>query len=136
MKKLYMLCLLFLALCTALKAQNRKFLGTWESTDSTETVQMILDDKGYLTFKTGNQLMGGIGYNVDGQILSMRYRIAKVNGKDKITISIRDLKTKELLKRDTGTISHTNSNNIEVCFTKTLESNAKADDCRKFLKIK
>lgn len=137
MKKLYVLCLLFLLSCVALQAQNRKFLGTWESTDSSDSVQMILDNKGFMTFRTDNQLMGGIGYNIDGQILRMKYKISKVNGRTKIGITIRDMKTKEIVKRDSGTITFMDSNNIQICFNKTInESNGKTQDCRTFLKLR
>lgn len=98
---------------------------------------MILDQRGFITFKANGQLMGGVGYRIDGEMLRMTYRTHLDKSKLKITITIRDMIKKQILKRDTGTIVFLDTNNIEVCFKKTLqEPNKKvSNDCRQFLKI-
>lgn len=119
-----------------LSAQNNKLLGTWESKDRDLPVQMILDERGFITFRSNGILMGGVGYNIDGEMLRMTYKIIKDRSKMKISITIRDLLKKEILKRDTGSIEFLDSNNIKMCFKRTLqESNSVANDCRYFLKI-
>lgn len=132
--------LLALILClgvSPLFSQNAKLLGTWESKDKEEPVQMILDERGFITFKASGQLMGGVGYNIDGERLRMTYRTHQEDSKLKITITIRDLIKKQILKRDTGTIVFEDSNNIEICFKKTIQesNNTVSNDCRYFLKI-
>ena len=139
MKKISLAFLFALLGFTTTFSQNDSSLlhGTWETKDEDSPVQMILDQRGFITFKANGQLMGGVGYNVDGEILRMTYRTHHENSKTKITITIRDLVKKQILKRDTGTIVFHDPNNIEMCFKKTLqESNAVSNDCRKFLKIK
>lgn len=119
-----------------LSAQNNKLLGTWESKDRDQPVQMILDERGFITFRSNGILMGGVGYNIDGEMLRMTYKIIKDRSKMKISITIRDLLKKEILKRDTGSIEFLDSNNIKMCFKRTLqESNSVGNDCRYFLKI-
>ncbi len=137
MKVKYALIIAFVLATSIIYAQkNENLIGTWEST-GTDDVQMILDDRGFITFRSNGQLMGGIGYNIDGEILRMTYTISKINGHFKITIIIRDMVKNEVLKRDTGTLMFKDPNNIEICFKKTLqESNAISNDCRYFLKIK
>lgn len=118
-------------------SQNQELLGTWESKDSDQPMHMIFDEEGFLTFKVEGRLMGGKGYNVDGNLLRMTY---KTHGKDsmlKITITLRDLLQKKVLKKDTGTIVFRDPNNIEVCFQKAMEDRLteNLNDCRYFLKI-
>ena len=138
MKKRSLTFLFFIFTCTVVFSQNHNLIGTWESKDGVNPVQMILDQRGFITFKANGQLMGGIGYNIDGEILRMTYRTHQYgHSKTKITITIRDLIKKEILKKDTGSIVFHDSNNLEMCFKKTLqESNAVSNDCRQFLKIK
>jgi len=135
-KKFLLLFILGFSIST-LFAQNKKLFGTWESKDRPNPVQMILDDSGFITFKADGQLMGGVGYNIDGELLRMTYKTYNENSKLKITITIRDLLKKEVLKRDTGTIIFIDPNNIEMCFKKTLQesNNSVSNDCRYFLKI-
>lgn len=137
MKLKYALITAFVLTTSFIYAQNNEnLIGTWEST-STDGIEMILDDRGFITFRSNGELMGGIGYNIDGEILRMTYEITKINGHFKITIVIRDMVKNEVLKRDTGTLTFNDPNNIEICFKKTLqESNAISNDCRYFLKIK
>ena len=118
-------------------AQNQELLGTWESVDSSELMHMILDEEGYITFKVDGRLMGGKGYNLDGNMVGMTYRTKGDSTKMKITITLRDLIRKEVLKRDTGTIVFKDPNNIEMCFKKPPEDEIDGtnQDCRYFLKI-
>ena len=137
MKKNFIFTLFLFIGCTSLYSQSTNILGTWESKDEKSPIQMILDNKGFITFKANGQLMGGVGYNIDGELLRMTYRTHQENSKTKITITIRDLIKKQVLKRDTGTIVFKDSNNIEMCFKKTLqETRSVSNDCRQFLKIK
>ena len=138
MKKKSLAFLFFIFVSSIAFSQHHNLIGTWESKDGTSPVQMILDQRGFITFKANGQLMGGIGYNIDGEILRMTYRTHQSgHSKTKITITIRDLIKKEILKKDTGSIVFHDSNNLEMCFKKTLqESNAVSNDCRQFLKIK
>jgi len=136
MKKIFLTFLFLFVGYSYLSAQN-KLQGTWESKDQKDPVQMILDNKGFITFKADGILLGGVGYNVDGEMLRMTYKTHKVESKTKITITIRDLIRKEILKKDTGTIAFLDPNNIEICFKKTLqETHTVSNDCRYFLKIK
>ncbi|MBT8257053.1 MAG: hypothetical protein KJO49_01170 [Bacteroidia bacterium] len=118
-------------------AQDHELLGTWESLDPDEPVHMILDEEGFITFKVNGQLMGGKGYNVDGNLVRMTYKTHVKQSKLKITITIKDLMRKEVLKRDTGTIVFKDPNNIEMCFKKPSENemDRHTNDCRNFLKI-
>ncbi|MBT8272716.1 MAG: hypothetical protein KJO77_02845 [Bacteroidia bacterium] len=129
--------LMFCLGISSLFSQNAKLLGTWESKDKDEPVQMILDERGFITFRASGQLMGGVGYNIDGERLRMTYRTHQEDSKLKITITIRDLIKKRILKRDTGTIVFTDPNNIQICFKKTIQesTNTFSNDCRYFLKI-
>lgn len=138
MKKISLTFLFFIFGCITAFSQSHKLIGTWESKDGVSPVQMILDQRGFITFKANGQLMGGIGYNIDGEILRMTYKTHNTEPtRTKITITIRDLIKKEILKKDTGSIVFHDSNNLEMCFKKTLqESNAVSNDCRQFLKIK
>ena len=136
MNKKVILYLFFCIFSLSLSAQT-KLYGTWESRDNKSPLQMILDQRGFITFKANGQLMGGVGYRIDGEMLRMTYRTHLDKSKLKITITIRDMIKKQILKRDTGTIVFLDTNNIEVCFKKTLqEPNKKvSNDCRQFLKI-
>ena len=137
MSKILFNLIFFFLFALPLGAQNSDVLGTWESKDKDNPIHMILDDKGFITFRADGQLLGGVGYNVDGELLRMTYRTHRSDSVLKITITIRDLLKKKILKRDTGTIVFQDSNNIEVCFKKTMEDprNTVAQDCRSFLKI-
>lgn len=136
MNKKVILFLFFCLTSLSLLSQS-KLHGTWESHNAESPLQMILDQRGFITFKANGQLMGGVGYRIDGEMLRMTYRTHQEKSKLKITITIRDMIKKEILKRDTGTIVFLDSNNIEVCFKKTLEEPSKkvSNDCRQFLKI-
>ncbi len=118
-------------------AQKDELLGTWESTDLNDPMHMIFDEEGFLTFKVEGKLMGGKGYNVDGNLLRMTYITQGDTSRLKITITLRDLIQKKILKKDTGTIVFKDPNNIEMCFKKSLENSIdqKQKDCRYFLKI-
>lgn len=137
MKNIPLKIVFLMIFCVSASAQNTRLLGTWESKDQESPVKMILDDKGFITFNAGGQLLGGVGYNVDGELLRMTYKTHEKDSQIKITITIRDLIKKKILKRDTGTVVFLDSNNIEVCFKKTMEDprNTIEQDCRSFLKI-
>ena len=99
---------------------------------------MILDDSGFITFRVDDQLLGGRGFNNNGELLRMTYKTFEQDSTLKITIIIKDLKKNRILKRDTGIITFLDSNNIEMCFKKTIQeaNNSVTNDCRYFLKIK
>lgn len=136
MIRYFLFVVVFTMSASNLIAQNNKLFGIWESKDRLNPVHMILDERGFITFRANGQLMGGVGYNIDGEMLRMTYKTFQENSKLKISITIRDMIKKEILKRDTGTIVFLDPNNIRMCFKKTLqESNTVSNDCRLFLKI-
>lgn len=138
MNKIILLVLFASLFSAPTYAQSSELVGTWESKDIGDPVQMILDDKGFITFKANGQLMGGVGYNINGQMLRMTYKTQQDRSHYKITIIIRDMIKKQNIKRDTGTVVFQDSSNIEVCFNKTLEDGSRGmqlQDCRSFLKI-
>ena len=138
MNKKYFLIPIFYIFSFTVQAQYNNLVGTWESKELNEPVEMILDKGGFITFRVGDQLLGGRGYTSNGEMLRMTYKTFEQDSTVKITIIIKDLKKNRVLKRDTGTITFLDSNNIEICFKKTLqESNdIVTNDCRYFLKIK
>jgi hypothetical protein len=124
----------------AINSQN-KHLGTWESLNTDDPVIMILDDKGYMTFRVENLLLGGIGYNISGERLRMTYRINYTPKLPKITVVIKDLNENKVSKKDVGSIQFKSSNIMEMCFRKTIQDNSNKtnkyeSDCKTFLKIK
>ncbi len=138
MNKKLLLLPSFLVLFLSANAQFNSLIGTWESRDLDEPVEMILDENGFITFRVDDQLLGGRGYTNDGETLRMTYKTFEQDSTIKITIIIKDLKKNRILKRDTGIIRYIDSNNIEVCFKKTLQESNKlvTNDCRHFLKIR
>ena len=138
MNKKLLLLPFFLVLFLSANAQFNSLIGTWESRDLDEPVEMILDENGFITFRVDDQLLGGRGYTNDGETLRMTYKTFEQDSTIKITIIIKDLKKNRILKRDTGIIRYIDSNNIEVCFKKTLQESNKlvTNDCRHFLKIR
>lgn len=119
-------------------AQVISHIGTWESKDVENPMQMVLDDDGFITFIVNKRSLGGKHYISEGKHLSMCYETTYTDTIGTISILVKDCKTKRVLQRDTGKLTFTGPNNIELCFKKPLneERTEFTDECVSFLKVK
>jgi hypothetical protein len=121
-----------------INAQEINHVGTWESKDIESPMQMVLDDDGFISFIVNKKYLGGKYYVSEGKHFSMMYRAHYTDTVGSLSIIIKDTKTKKIIKRDTGTLTFLDSNNIELCFKKPIDASRTEfiDECVSFLKVK
>jgi hypothetical protein len=132
------LALLGIFTFSLVNAQEINHIGTWESKNIESPMQMVLDDDGFISFIVNKQYLGGKNYYSEGNHLSMTYSANYIDSTGTLSITIKDPKTKKIIKRDTGTLTFIDPNNIELCFRKPVDEERTEfiDECVSFLKVK
>lgn len=132
------LALLGIFTFSLMNAQEINHVGTWESKNVDSPMQMVLDDDGFISFIVNKRYLGGKNYFSEGNRLSMTYRANYEDSTGTLSIIIKDPKTKRIIKRDTGTLTFIDPNNIELCFKKPVDAARTQfiDECVSFLKVK
>ena len=100
MKKIILLLLVALPLASFQTPATKKFnfVGTFSGFDGTQTMALIFDAEGYAAFKSGDEVLGGKVFEMNGEQGSMTYIVDQETDPVQIDLVLTKIKTGESKK--------------------------------------